>query len=286
MAASPRASARRCSKARSTTRTASSVRLVHGLHHAARRRPAVVQGRHDRRPSARPIRSASRAAARRARSRRRPRSSTRSPTRSAREDIAMPATPPGGVGGDPARPRQPQGGAADIRGLGDDSMYELQLSPPEPVCGRRPTCSARLEDAKLLAGGQTLLPTMKQRLASPADIVDLDQIEGLDRHRAQGPLARHRRDDPPCRGGEFAERCSEAIPALAELAGDDRRSGGAPPRHHRRLGRQQRSERRLSGRLPRRSAPPSSPTSARSRPTSSSRACSRPRSSPTRSSPR
>ena len=48
-------------------------RLAHGLLHAARRRPAVLQGRHDGDASARPIRSASRAAARRARSRRPPR---------------------------------------------------------------------------------------------------------------------------------------------------------------------------------------------------------------------
>ena len=37
----------------------------------------------------------------------------------------------------------------------------------------------KLEDAKLLAGGQTLLPTMKQRLASPANIVDLEKVEGM-----------------------------------------------------------------------------------------------------------
>ncbi|MGL4286078.1 MAG: FAD binding domain-containing protein [Phreatobacter sp.] len=35
------------------------------------------------------------------------------------------------------------------------------------------------EDAKLLAGGQTLLPTMKQRLAAPALIVDLGGIASL-----------------------------------------------------------------------------------------------------------
>jgi carbon-monoxide dehydrogenase medium subunit len=35
------------------------------------------------------------------------------------------------------------------------------------------------EEAKLLAGGQTLLPTMKQRLAAPAHIVDLGKIPGL-----------------------------------------------------------------------------------------------------------
>ena len=35
------------------------------------------------------------------------------------------------------------------------------------------------EDAKLLAGGHSLLPLMKLRLASPALLVDLGRIEDL-----------------------------------------------------------------------------------------------------------
>ncbi|MEQ9814244.1 MAG: xanthine dehydrogenase family protein subunit M [Azospirillaceae bacterium] len=35
------------------------------------------------------------------------------------------------------------------------------------------------EDPKLLAGGQTILPTMKQRLASPSDLVDLSGVAEL-----------------------------------------------------------------------------------------------------------
>lgn len=34
-------------------------------------------------------------------------------------------------------------------------------------------------DGKYLAGGQTLIPTMKQRLASPSDVVDLCHVPGL-----------------------------------------------------------------------------------------------------------
>jgi carbon-monoxide dehydrogenase medium subunit len=32
---------------------------------------------------------------------------------------------------------------------------------------------ANAEDGKILGGGQTLLPTMKQRLAAPSDLVDV-----------------------------------------------------------------------------------------------------------------
>lgn len=35
------------------------------------------------------------------------------------------------------------------------------------------------EDPKLLAGGMTLIPTMKQRLASPSDLVDITKIKEL-----------------------------------------------------------------------------------------------------------
>ena len=76
----------------------------------------------------------------------------------------------------------------------------------------------KFEEAKLLAGGQTLLPTMKLRLASPANIVDLDRVEGLNgievkgRSLVIGALARH---------AEVANSAAvgEAIPALAQLAG-------------------------------------------------------------------
>ena len=34
-------------------------------------------------------------------------------------------------------------------------------------------------EAKILAGGMTLIPTMKQRLASPEQLIDIRQIEEL-----------------------------------------------------------------------------------------------------------
>ena len=38
---------------------------------------------------------------------------------------------------------------------------------------------AKGKDAKYLAGGQTLLPVMKQRLASPSDVIDLGRIKDM-----------------------------------------------------------------------------------------------------------
>lgn len=52
-------------------------------------------------------------------------------------------------------------------------------------------------EAKLLAGGQSLIPLMKLRLASPSALIDIGHIAGLDYIKAVngsfsfGPLARH-----------------------------------------------------------------------------------------------
>ena len=42
------------------------------------------------------------------------------------------------------------------------------------------------EDAKYLAGGQTLIATMKQRLAEPSDLVDLRHVESMKGIKAEG----------------------------------------------------------------------------------------------------
>ena len=164
-------------------------------------------------------------------------------------------------------------------------MYAFTYQRPTTVRAAA-ALLAKAEDAKLIAGGQTLLPTMKLRLASPQDLIDLGGVEGLARHRGQGPHRRHRRDDRAMPTWRPAPGSREAIPASRELAGLIGDPAVRASRHDRRLGRQQRSGGGLSGGAVWRSAPPSSPTSARSRRTISSPACSRPRWRRARSSPR
>ena len=73
------------------------------------------------------------------------------------------------------------------------------------------------EDARPLAGGHSLLPMMKLRLARPATLVDLARIPGLDGIRRDGPvvrigaLARHV-------AVASSELVREACPVLAETA--------------------------------------------------------------------
>lgn len=57
-------------------------------------------------------------------------------------------------------------------------MYAFTFHRPATV-RQAASLLAKNEDAKLLAGGHTLLPTMKLRLASPSHLIDLSKIEGL-----------------------------------------------------------------------------------------------------------
>src|SRR5438477_86356 len=58
-------------------------------------------------------------------------------------------------------------------------MYEFKYHRPATV-RQAANLLVKNEDAKLIAGGHTLVPVMKQRLASPPHLVDLSHVEGLD----------------------------------------------------------------------------------------------------------
>jgi aerobic carbon-monoxide dehydrogenase medium subunit len=80
----------------------------------------------------------------------------------------------------------------------------------------------KLEDAKLLAGGQTLIPVMKQRLASPANIIDLNRIDGLSgielkgRSLVIGAMTRH----VEVADSDVVRQNLPALADLAEMVGD------------------------------------------------------------------
>ncbi len=74
------------------------------------------------------------------------------------------------------------------------------------------------DSTKLLAGGHSLLPLMKLRLATPAVLVDVGRIEGLSYvrdagdHVAVGALTRHR-------DLEVSDVARSEVPLLAHVAG-------------------------------------------------------------------
>ena len=74
------------------------------------------------------------------------------------------------------------------------------------------------EDGKYLAGGQTLLPTMKQRLAAPSDLIDIARIGDMRGISVSGGVVTI---GAATRHAEVAASAdvAAAIPALAALAG-------------------------------------------------------------------
>ena len=94
-------------------------------------------------------------------------------------------------------------------------MYSFSYSHPDNLAAALSALAD--EDAKALAGGQTLLPTMKQRLASPSAVVDLSglkELSGVTRDGDAvviGALTRHV-------DVATSDVVKSAIPGLAALA--------------------------------------------------------------------
>lgn len=95
-------------------------------------------------------------------------------------------------------------------------MYEFNYHRPSSLDDAKKILAGN-DEAKLLAGGMTLLPTMKLRLASPSDLVDLGGIDELGGIRADGDTLRI---GAMATHAEVAanEDVRQTIPALAELA--------------------------------------------------------------------
>jgi carbon-monoxide dehydrogenase medium subunit len=96
-------------------------------------------------------------------------------------------------------------------------MYEFNYHQPASLDEIARLLGAH-EDAKLVAGGMTLIPTLKQRLAKPSDLIDLARINSLRGISEDGDalvigaMTRH----VEVQRSPVVRR---AIPALAELAG-------------------------------------------------------------------
>jgi len=93
-------------------------------------------------------------------------------------------------------------------------MYPFDFVRPATV--EEAAAALAAEDAQLLAGGQTLIPTLRQRLASPSLLVSLGGIAALKALRlADGVLA----IGAGVTHATVAREAAAAYPALAALAG-------------------------------------------------------------------
>ncbi len=100
-------------------------------------------------------------------------------------------------------------------------MYDFTYAKPETIEAAA-ALLAEDPEAKALAGGQTYIPTLKQRLAMPSRLVDLGGIAGLDAIEAAdgglkiGAMARHK----AVAESETVKRAFPELAYLASLIGD------------------------------------------------------------------
>ena len=95
-------------------------------------------------------------------------------------------------------------------------MYDFTHHRPSSVEDAA-SALAGASDGMLLAGGHTLLPTMKQRLASPSDLIDLSGIAELKGIRRDGDAIVVGAMTPHA-DVAASDEVKSAIPALASLA--------------------------------------------------------------------
>jgi carbon-monoxide dehydrogenase medium subunit len=96
-------------------------------------------------------------------------------------------------------------------------MYAFEYNKAKSVADASQAASAD-EEAKILAGGMTLIPTLKQRLAKPTKLIDLNGLGDLVGIKREGngiTIGAMTRHAAVARSADV----KAVIPALAELAG-------------------------------------------------------------------
>ena len=90
------------------------------------------------------------------------------------------------------------------------------------------------ENSRIIAGGHSLLPMMKLRLATPSYLIDINDLDRPRLHPRGGRRAGDRGADPPRRVAAV-RRAVRALPGVPRRRRGDRRPGRPQPRHDRRF---------------------------------------------------
>jgi carbon-monoxide dehydrogenase medium subunit len=97
-------------------------------------------------------------------------------------------------------------------------MYDFQYHRPKSVADAVAALK-KASDGKLVAGGQTLIPTLKMRLSQPSDLVDLSGVAELKGIKVDGKTVTIGAMTKHAEVAASAE-VQKAIPALAKLASE------------------------------------------------------------------
>ncbi len=96
-------------------------------------------------------------------------------------------------------------------------MYQFNYVRPKSLADAE-ALLAKADDPKLLAGGQTLIPTLKQRLAMPSDVIDIGSLKELAFVKTEGEAIMIGAGTKHFDVANSAD-VKKHIPALAALAG-------------------------------------------------------------------
>ena len=178
---------------------------------------------------------------------RRPRRCTRSGAAARRQPAALAGDRRRLAGAVRPRGRSRGSAQADARhGRGAESGIGRELTrrcrPPHRSSYERATSvegaiASLIEhdgDARIIAGGHSLLPMMKLRLANPEHLIDINDLDELSYIRETADRDPDRRADPARRAAAL-RAAGSPLPAVRRRRGGDRRPGRPQPRHDRRL---------------------------------------------------
>ena len=96
-------------------------------------------------------------------------------------------------------------------------MYTFDIKTPSSIDDAKAALEA-VEDAQILAGGQTLIPVLKQRLAMPEELISLAGVDALSGITTEGDTVTVKAMTRHAHVAANAD-IKSAIPALAKLAG-------------------------------------------------------------------
>lgn len=97
-------------------------------------------------------------------------------------------------------------------------MYAFNYKKASSI-GEAKTLFSGGDDPLLMAGGQTLIPTLKQRLASPSDVIDISKLAELKGIEVSGDVVVVGAGQVHA-SVQNSDEVRQAIPALAALAGE------------------------------------------------------------------
>ncbi|WP_315769392.1 MULTISPECIES: xanthine dehydrogenase family protein subunit M [unclassified Bradyrhizobium] len=101
-------------------------------------------------------------------------------------------------------------------------MYQTTYHRPSSIDEAVALVSSKGSEAKFLAGGHTLLPVMKQRLAAPSDVIDIGKIKELIGIEASADTLTVKAATPhyDVATSDTAQKAIAALAYLASLIGD------------------------------------------------------------------